>query len=259
MTDPADTYERFADFYTSGEYTLYSERMAHQFQDTLALFDADADRILDVACGEGSFAIAIAEEGFDVTGIDASESMIDIARQTAGESDADPDFHVMDARDLELSATFDVVTCWFDSINHFLELDDVETVFERVYGSLEAGGLFVFDVNSISRLADQGKRDPTVVRDTENRFEAYSKLQFDDETNILTQEMTCFERNDGHWERFDGVIQERGYTIAELEGALRRAGFDDVVTTGSLREIEDPEQATRVYFGARRGEQTVQQ
>lgn len=254
MTDSDEMYERFADFYTTGEYTLYSERMANQFRDTLALFDADVERVLDVACGEGSFATSIAEEGFDVTGIDASESMIEIARQTAAELDADPDFHVMDAQDLDLSATFDVVTCWFDSINHLLEIDDVAAVFERVYASLEDDGLFVFDVNSISRLAERGQKDPTVVRNTENRFEAYTNLRFDDETNLLTQKITCFEKNDDQWERFDEVIQERGYTIGELEGALRRVGFDDIVTTGSLREIEAPDEAKRVYFAARKRE-----
>lgn len=254
MAHPDDTYEAFADFYATGMYTLHSERMADQFRDTLALLDVDAERVLDVACGEGSFATSIAEDGFEVTGIDVSESMIELAREKAAESDADPDFHVVDAREFDLPGSFDVVTCWFDSINHFLELDDVEAVFERVYASLEDGGLFVFDVNTVQRLAEREARDGSVVRDTESRFEAYTDVRFDAETNLLTLTITGFRKTDGQWERFDEVHRERGYSIAELEAALRRAGFDDPVVTGSLQEIEEPDRTKRIYFLARKRE-----
>lgn len=252
MTDSTGTYEMFADFYATGEYTLYSERMAHQFRETLELFDADVERVLDVACGEGSFVTSISEDGFEATGIDISEPMIELARQRAGESEANPEFYRMDAREFELPDTFEVATCWFDSINHLLEIEDVRSVFERVYAALEDGGLFIFDVNPIPRLADREQNAATVVRDTERRFEAYTDVRFDDDENLLKQTITGFKETDGHWERFDEVHEERGYPITELESELRRAGYGDVVVTGSLREITDPDRTSRVYFCARK-------
>jgi len=45
--------------------------------------------VLDVACGTGSLAVLIAEDGYRVTGIDASPSMLAVARQKAREARVD--------------------------------------------------------------------------------------------------------------------------------------------------------------------------
>lgn len=253
MNHQEDTYEAFADFYATGEYPRYSESMADRFQDTLNLFDAGGERVLDVACGEGSFVTSIADE-FDATGIDVSERMIQFAREQAADSPGNPEFHVMDARNLDLSGTFDVVTCWFDSINHLLDENDVAAVFRQVYACLRDGGTFVFDVNTIRRLAEYDFDGSTVVRDERDRFETYTDVEFDYETDVLTLTITGFERCDGHWERFDEVHRERGYPLDQIERMLREAGFEDVVVTESLEEITEPDGASRVYFSARKVE-----
>ena len=54
-------YNKFAYFYTKGQYPQYSEKMVELLPPVLARFDAQPQTILDIACGEGSFAVAMAK------------------------------------------------------------------------------------------------------------------------------------------------------------------------------------------------------
>lgn len=277
-TDDPDAYGRFAEFYANGEYTLHSERMADQFEETLATFDIDGRQVLDVACGEGSFAVEIARRGFDVTGFDISPSMINLARKAAAESSAAPAFVVADARHFSPSdlprptgpesegqsdtatanpgeagtTSFDVATCWFDSVNHLLTPDDVEAMFERVAAALADDGAFVFDVNPPERLAQLERRDGTVTRDTDGRFEAYTNVSYDPADASVSITITCFKRTDDGWERFDEHYRERGYTVETLEAALHRTGFEHVTASGCPNDRCDPSSSDRVYIAAKK-------
>jgi 2-polyprenyl-6-hydroxyphenyl methylase/3-demethylubiquinone-9 3-methyltransferase len=70
-------------------------------------------RVLDVGCGGGLLAEALARAGAAVTGIDLAPGMIEVARLHAAESGLAIDYRVVDAGELAAAApgAFDVVTC----------------------------------------------------------------------------------------------------------------------------------------------------
>ena len=70
-------------------------------------------RILDVGCGGGIFAEALARLGASVTGIDLSEKAIGVARLHQYESGTAVDYRLVAAETLalEMPGAFDVVTC----------------------------------------------------------------------------------------------------------------------------------------------------
>jgi SAM-dependent methyltransferase len=70
-------------------------------------------KVLDVGCGTGDLAIALARRGYEVTAIDISRVAIDMARAKAVGEGLTVHFEVQDATDLSLpSAPFDSI---FDS------------------------------------------------------------------------------------------------------------------------------------------------
>jgi len=70
-------------------------------------------RVLDVGCGGGLLAEALARAGAAVTAIDLAPGMIEVARLHARESGLDIDYRVVAADELQRAtpAGFDIVTC----------------------------------------------------------------------------------------------------------------------------------------------------
>ncbi len=88
--------------YLRYSFTKGTEREVDALIDILGL--TPGERVLDIGCGPGRHALALAERGYDVVGVDISERFVDLAneaaRQIAGESAGSASFVVVDARDL---------------------------------------------------------------------------------------------------------------------------------------------------------------
>ena len=80
-------------------------------QETDALIDAlglePGQRVLDVGCGPGRHALALAARGFVVVGVDISETFVHLAVTAAADADLDATFLVADARRLRFDNEFD--------------------------------------------------------------------------------------------------------------------------------------------------------
>ena len=93
-------------------------------------------RVLDLACGEGSFARLLAGRGVLVTGVDASRKLIAAARKRGG----DVRYEVADARDIAtaIKGPFDAVV----SVMALMNIDPLEPVLRGVASLLAPGGTF---------------------------------------------------------------------------------------------------------------------
>lgn len=253
-------YKEFARFYTQTSWTEYSQRMAERFPALLERLDAHPHTLLDIACGEGTFAVAMAQAGFAVTGVDLSAEMLRFARQRAERERAAVTWVREDMRTLSFTPQFDVVTCWYDSLNYMLTLADLEAVFAGAARALRPGGLFIFDINTIYGLTVIWQLERTLlVHDTPD-YLILGRNSFDYERTIATIALTIFSReaegegDDGAgWRRIDEEHQERGYPLGEIRGALARVGLQELVCWGSLREFTAPTATSgRVWFVARK-------
>lgn len=99
-------------------------------------------RIVDVGCGGGIFAEALAQLGADVTGIDLSEKGIGVARLHQHESGTNVDYRLVAAESLalEMPGTFDIVTC-LELLEHVPEPASTVAACATL---AKSGGLVVF-------------------------------------------------------------------------------------------------------------------
>jgi SAM-dependent methyltransferase len=112
----------------------------------LALAGTSPLRILDIGCGTGVLACAFAERGHEVTGIDAADAMLAIARARPGCERVT--WLNADARTFQLDTRFDLVAMTGHVFQEFLEDGEVRAVLSRARTHLAPGGRLAFETRS---------------------------------------------------------------------------------------------------------------
>jgi SAM-dependent methyltransferase len=250
-------YQQFADVYQSGPYLRFSQRVAETaLPDMLEHLDFSPETLLDVACGEGTFAVMMAQAGYRVSGVDQSEAMITLARSRAKEACVQVDFRVEDMRSLPFEAEFDLVTCLFDSLNYMLTIRDLQEAFLSAFRALRPGGYYLFDMNTIYGLAVDWMREKTYVQNETDDFIELHRHDFDYENLIASMEIMVFKRHGKHWERIVELHQERGYPLVDIQFLLQQVGFDVYGIYGRLSERSMVQTTSpRAWFAAQKPSQ----
>src|SRR5260221_4870888 len=105
--------------------------------------------IVDAGCGTGRHSAALAAAGFEVTGFDASEEMVAVARERAQtlEQGCHPYLRVEvgDVRDWAPESPFDGALCR-GVLNDLVEDDDRQAALDNLARMLRPGGLLVLGV-----------------------------------------------------------------------------------------------------------------
>jgi 2-polyprenyl-3-methyl-5-hydroxy-6-metoxy-1,4-benzoquinol methylase len=247
-------YREFAHLYATGEYPRFSKQIAKLLPSILKEYQFQPNTILDIACGEGTFAVEMAKQGYSVTGVDQSPEMLTFARNQAEVHNLAITFLEMDIRGLKINVTFDLVTCWFDSLNYLLVLDELETTFTRVFQHLNPGGFFIFDLNTIHWLTTLAERHKAVIeRETEDIYQVHQH-SFNEETQIATFKLTGFLKENDRWiRRVDEIHHERGYTLDEIRSCVKKAGLKEVACYSNLEERQPiAPDSKRMWFVTRK-------
>lgn len=105
---------------------------------------------LEVGCGTGRLAFALAAKGHAVHGLDCSEGMLAIGRRKHAALSAEIRARVSlekgDARSYELGTAFDVVLISFFCLNHLADVDDWVTALSVAKRHLRPGGRLIVHV-----------------------------------------------------------------------------------------------------------------
>jgi ubiquinone/menaquinone biosynthesis C-methylase UbiE len=230
-------YSRYAEIYDRTGQHRFGAVMAQIALAWLAERLVSPVTALDLATGTGAAALSLARHGIEVTGLDNSEAMLEIARRKRDPAGQGINWLLGDMREFRLDHPVDLVVCFFDAVNYLLNEDDLRACFRGVYDSLTPGGWFVFDINPIHRYATDwnGNRD---VAYADNRLVCLFRATFDPDTGRSPLVLTVFERLDDAadlWRRWEETHIERGYPLADIKTLLEAAGLS-VVETRSLDE-----------------------
>ncbi|HEV7616151.1 MAG TPA: class I SAM-dependent methyltransferase [Solirubrobacterales bacterium] len=182
-------------------------------------------RVLDVGCGTGRAFEPLLSRGWEVVGCDLTPAMLAEARRKFG--DAVP-LHVADLRELPVLGEFDLVLALNDVINYLTGDGDLERAFAGMRSNLVAGGLALFDANSLSLF-----RASFASGDDEGM--SVGEWRWVGQSNLVEPGGTFEARVSGGGVEAH-VHRERHWTAAQVGGALEAAHLDLIATLGQREE-----------------------
>ncbi len=207
------------------------------------------ERLCDYACGTGNISFIMSRLGYDVTGVDGSQEMLQAAEAKLARKKKDkPRFIYHDMTTYSLPGAYDRAICVYDSINYLSDVDAVSRFFKGVYANLKAGGVFVFDASmEFNSLSD----DSLFVQHGEHKGIHYHRQsKYDPKDKIHT----TFVRVKDKAMVFEEIHREHVYPLEVLRHAFIEAGFEERFAAGDFTMLEADERSERVHFVLVRGD-----
>lgn len=222
LYDDAHRYDLVAGAYATGHFLDFYKRQIARY----------GEPSLELACGTGRLTIPLAEAKIDVTGIDRSDQMLELARAKAVARSVDLPLIKSDVRNFNLNQKFRLIFFPANSFQHLLRREDVESCVAYVRHHLAAGGRFVIDIFNpsltllsreptrrypLGEYEDSEKRERTIVT-TEARYDAVSQINniryyyqragAIDEDAVLSFQMRVFFPQE-----IDALLAYNGFTV----------------------------------------------
>jgi SAM-dependent methyltransferase len=234
------TYGEFADYYDRLGWNLFARECAIRLNTFIRFRGTGREEILDLACGTGELEYLLRHTRLKFTGVDISGKMLVSARKKMPVGL----FIKSDIVSVKLDKKFDLVVCFFDSINHLGNYAELTKAFKTARLHLKPGGFFIFDMLSPRGLAEwkfydiKRKSDYTVI--TNGIYNEKS----------ITVDITIegfIQNNKSTYLRFVQKIRERSYPFAKIVDSLSKAGFTNM-SVSSFNPDQPAETCSRWFF-----------
>ena len=171
-----------------------------------------------------------------------------IAAENARAERVNVPFVCQDMRRLALHRPADAVLAVCDGVN-YLTLKGAEGFFANAYAALREGGMLLFDISSRYKLSTILGNN-TFAED-ESAAAYIWKNAYDEQTKQIQMELTLFEKQaDGRYVRFNESQIQRAHSQREMEGAMKRAGFERIEAFDAFTFDAPNEKSERIQFRA---------
>ena len=247
-------YDLLAPFYDSVnsdiDYSLWADFIekiiSREFR------EGKPELVLDLGCGTGRMTLELAKRGYDMTGIDYSLEMLDVAKNQAeklgiGERIL---WLCQNMCEFELYGTVDVTVACLDCINHLTDNKSVLKCFDLVHNYLIPEGLFIFDINGRHKFENTYAENSFVME--EDGHLCVWQNAYNDKNGICDFYITVFEENDdGRYSRYDEIQSEKMYTLRSIKQLLKKSGFEFIGAYSDYNFNPATDEDERIYIAAR--------
>lgn len=165
-----------------------------------------ATQILDIGCGTGRHSIELATRGYNVTGIDLSESQLNRAKEKASARNLSINFERQDARKLTFFAEFDLVIMLCEGAFPLMETDEMNwQILRNASNALKAKGKLIFTTlnglfplfHSVQEFLASASKEGNATYSNNSfdlmTFRDLNTIQIEDDLGN-TKELECNER-----------------------------------------------------------------
>lgn len=177
-------------------------------------------KVLDIMCGYGRHAIALAKKGMVVTAVDNLEEYIQEVRQTAEKESLPIRAIREDVTRFASTEKFDLALCMGNSLN-FFKAEDIHRLLVNIHSFLAPGGHLLINTWSLAEIVIKNFAARSWSDIGDLKFLTASEYLFHPTRIEFTS--TIFSP-DGAMEEKKGI--DYIYSVAEMEAMLNNAGFN---------------------------------
>lgn len=235
MQEPSP-YDSFAEDYD--RFVNWPGRLGFELPFIQSILGS-AQHVLDAACATGQHALALAERGYQVSGVDSSPAMIARARQIAAQRGLEVRFEAAPFSELPQvfgRDSFDAVLCLGNSLPHVLDQAGLAASLQAFAAVLRPGGLLLIQNRNFDQVLEQQERwmEPQEARDEDREWLFIRFYDFLPDGNLNFNILRLSRQAGGPWHQALTTTRLHPLTRTELSEALQRAGFTTVSWYGGL-------------------------
>ena len=244
-----DAYTGFAAVYDELMDNIPYEEWGKYLIELLNEYEVKDGIVLDLGCGTGNITEILANNGYDMIGVDNSQEMLNIAMEKRGD-DTSILYLLQDMRGFELYGTVAAVVSICDSLNYLTEYEDVVETFKLVRNYLDPGGIFIFDLNTVGKFEQIG--ESVIAEDREDCSFIWENTFYEEE-RINEYNLSIFvQGEDGRYDKYEEEHFQRGYTLNEVKKAVEKSGLKLEKIYEAFTDNEGTEENDRVYVVVRK-------
>ncbi|WP_426348139.1 class I SAM-dependent methyltransferase [Alloiococcus sp. CFN-8] len=159
---------------------------------TLSFLEKDmskGDKILDLACGKGSYSISLSEKGYDLCALDLDGDMIKGLKKKAAELNLDIKAYEGDMTEVDdlISGKFRRIFCIGNSLVHLKDSSEILVLLKKLHSLLEDHGDIIIQIVNYDRILDKRVNTlPTLKGDLtpEEKVIFHRSYSFKDENTV---------------------------------------------------------------------------
>jgi SAM-dependent methyltransferase len=206
------------------------------------LVKSKSDKILEPMCGSGRFYVPLLKDGYNITGFDLSEDMLEACRKKCSKLGIKPNIFKADIARYQCDRKYKYIFIPVGSISLLISENDLHQSLSNIYNCLEDNGIFVF-----SYLGLESKKEDI------NEWKEMQNYTIDDKKIVCKQKSKYINKSNVLDIKLlyeliqDGVVIKKEYqdfpvklfTEEYLKEMLIRIGFSEIKLIKSSNQKND--------------------
>lgn len=202
-------YDKFMEFSDYGAWEKQVEELIREGQ-------PNGKRLLDIGCGTGELLLRMTKN-YQCDGMDLSEGMLKIAQRKLKHREVK--LFLGDMVEFDTGYKYDIMVSLFDTVNHMVSVEELESHLKSVSNSLNDGGVYIFDVVDREFMNEMFPGGVFV----DNRKDITCIWEHEIEEGIDYIDATYFLKNSkGSWDKLTESYSKKIFSEEELKKTITK-------------------------------------